>query len=136
MLAAIVATQDITHSPSTKREPVVLALSAGSKCLPTSKIAPGGSQLFDSHAEVLCRRAFQLFLLKELEKAVAVTPGGGVESDRVGGAELGSEWLERTDAGMWRLKRHIRLHLYVSHTPCTPPSAQHAECEPCAQASA
>lgn len=118
MLAAIVATQDMTQSLPCKREPVVLALSAGSKCLPTSKIAPGGTQLFDSHAEVLCRRAFQLFLLKELGKTVAVAPGG---SDRAGGGvAAGSEWLERTEGGKCRLKPCIRLHLYVSHTPCTP----------------
>lgn len=126
MLAAIVATQDMTQSLPSKCEPVVLALSAGSKCLPTSKVAPGGTQLFDSHAEVLCRRAFQLFLLKELDKTVAVAPGGGVESDRAGGGvAAGSEWLERTEAGKCRLKPCIRLHLYVSHTPCTSPHAEH-----------
>ena len=47
----------------------VVALATGSRCLGASQLPADGSLLHDSHAEVLARRAFLVYLLEEVKKA-------------------------------------------------------------------
>ena len=103
----------------------MLSLGVGSKCLPAHLVQSGGTQVFDSHAEVLARRAFQLFLLNEIGSAEKKLLEGNAGKDDGG---LGSKvisvssWIEKTDSGKWRMQKNAKLHLYASHTLCTPSS--------------
>lgn len=47
----------------------VVALGTGSKCLGTSKWCTKGSLVHDSHAEVVAKRSFQLYLMDQVEAA-------------------------------------------------------------------
>ncbi|XP_045461939.1 tRNA-specific adenosine deaminase 1 [Harmonia axyridis] len=48
----------------------VVALGTGSKCIGTNKMSPVGDILNDSHSEVICRRAFLLYLYEQMENAL------------------------------------------------------------------
>ncbi|CAN0229489.1 unnamed protein product, partial [Hapterophycus canaliculatus] len=75
----------------------VVSLATGNKCVGNGQIPDDGSVVHDSHAEVLARRALLLRLWKELRLRAPGDGGGG---------------------GGWRLKTHLRLHLYISDAPC------------------
>lgn len=124
MLAAIVATT--TNGCNTSTSVITpLSLGVGSKCLPMKDVAEGGTQVFDSHAEVLARRAFQLFVMQEIAHSVTAqdvtlaVDGGGQQAVTTSRAQQkDSIYFERTKEGKWRLCEHVKLHLYVSHAPC------------------
>ena len=82
----------------------VIALATGTKCVGETQMSEKGLVVNDCHAEVLCRRAFLLFLMREME---------GFRSTGK------SAYLEETeDSDKLQMKASIRLHLYVSQTPC------------------
>lgn len=97
ILAAFVLTTD-----TGERE--VISLGTGSKCLPATKLQPGGDIVHDSHAEVLARRGAIRFVLEEIARVAKP----GVES----------LWIERGVGGKFRVKHGVRIHLYVSTVPC------------------
>jgi len=82
----------------------VVSLATGTRCIGVSRIVTArGQSVHDCHAEVLCRRAFQRYLLGEI--------GGCSNSQEV--------ILERVGSSpTWRLKPGIRLHFYTSALPC------------------
>ncbi|OCB87454.1 hypothetical protein A7U60_g5359 [Sanghuangporus baumii] len=82
----------------------VVSLATGAKCLPTARYPPRGDTLHDSHAEVLARRAFVRWLYEE--------------SQRTMHASNGSQWIERCEEGKWKLKKDVKLHMYISTVPC------------------
>lgn len=71
--------------------------------LPHARLPPHGDVLHDSHAEVIARRGFILWLYDELEKAMT----GDSSSS-----------LEATVEGGWALKGSMQLAMYVSTLPC------------------
>ncbi|XP_071547574.1 tRNA-specific adenosine deaminase 1 [Panulirus ornatus] len=79
----------------------VVALGTGSKCLGANYLPSNGVALHDSHAEVIARRAFMLYLLNQIEKALQ----GEV-----------SIFIQKDDKFL--LKSEISFHFYASHTPC------------------
>ena len=85
------------------KQPVVVALGTGSKCLGASQLSATGEKLADSHAEVVTRRAFRRFLMSEVRK---VYKDGGE-----------SQWLEKRESGAM-LREDVRVHFFTSHTPC------------------
>jgi tRNA-specific adenosine deaminase 1 len=113
VLAAIVA-----RTPPSP-EVVVVALATGNKCAGGGYRARNtdGDVLFDSHAEVLARRAFRRFLVSE--SAVVCTTGGQ------------SNFVERTAAvcaaavagggqspHTLRIRPGVEFVLFISQTPC------------------
>lgn len=82
----------------------VIVLATGTKCVGETQMSEKGLVVNDCHAEVLCRRAFLLFLMREMEEFRSTGK---------------SAYLEETeDSGKLQMKASIRLHLYVSQTPC------------------
>ncbi|XP_059478440.1 tRNA-specific adenosine deaminase 1-like isoform X2 [Neocloeon triangulifer] len=81
----------------------VVSLGTGSKCLGKNELSKDGGLVSDSHAEVLARRTFLLYLYGQLSLL-----GDGQES----------EVFEKSETGKAHLKPAIRFHLFTSHTPC------------------
>ena len=82
----------------------VIALATGTKCVGEAQMSEKGLVVNDCHAEVLCRRAFLLFLMREMAQFRSTGK---------------SAYLEETeDSDKLQMKAGIRLHLYVSQTPC------------------
>ncbi|KAI8825052.1 adenosine deaminase/editase [Fimicolochytrium jonesii] len=80
-----------------------IALSTGLKCLSKSQLPSDGGALHDSHAEVLCRRAFIKYLYSELELA------------RAGKSKV----LEpRKETGRFKCRESVTFHLYISQSAC------------------
>ncbi|XP_064091363.1 tRNA-specific adenosine deaminase 1-like [Macrobrachium nipponense] len=80
----------------------VVSLGTGSKCIGASLLPHHGNVLHDSHAEVIARRAFLLYLI-----------------DQIGRAASGSgSVLERKENGKFGIKPGFSFHFYSSHTPC------------------
>ncbi|APA11896.1 hypothetical protein SS1G_05425 [Sclerotinia sclerotiorum 1980 UF-70] len=91
-----------------------LSLATGMKCLPHSKLPQAqGNVLHDWHAEILCLRSFNHFLLQEI-LALLSTPS------------IPSQYLQHRlpetithDAFQpFELKPHIKLFMYCSEAPC------------------
>lgn len=82
----------------------VIALATGTKCVGEAQLSEKGLVVNDCHAEVLCRRAFLFFLMREMAQFRSTGK---------------SAYLEETeDSDKLQMKAGIRLHLYVSQTPC------------------
>lgn len=82
----------------------VIALATGTKCVGEAQMSEKGLVVNDCHAEVLCRRAFLLFLMREMAQFRSTGK---------------SAYLEETvDSDKLQMKAGIRFHLYVSQTPC------------------
>lgn len=79
----------------------VVALGTGSKCLGENQLSSEGMLVHDSHAEVVARRAFMVYLLEQMEKAV----NGDIS-------------VVEATSSKFKLKRGIYFHFYASHTPC------------------
>lgn len=79
----------------------VVALGTGSKCIGSHQLPSTGDVLHDSHAEIVARRAFVLYLIYQVRKA----------------AEGHNSIFEVKD-GVYYLKSGILFHFYTSHTPC------------------
>lgn len=88
-------------------ELTLLALATGTRCVGIEAMAAGrGQVVHDCHAEVLCRRAFQRYLLQELSGGPAGPAGAILEAVRP------------RPSPTWRLRPGVRLHFYVSALPC------------------
>jgi tRNA-specific adenosine deaminase 1 len=81
----------------------------GVKCLPYSKLPLHGDVLHDSHAEIIARRGFMLWLYGELTAAA-------------------SDWLEPSVESRWKLKSGVSLDFYISTLPCMYSSWPHCIC--------
>lgn len=82
----------------------VIVLATGTKCVGETQMSEKGLVVNDCHAEVLCRRAFLLFLMREMAQFRSTGK---------------SAYLEETeDSDKLQMKAGIRFHLYVSQTPC------------------
>ena len=82
----------------------VIVLATGTKCVGETQMSEKGLVVNDCHAEVLCRRAFLFFLMREMAQFRSTGK---------------SAYLEETeDSDKLQMKASIRLHLYVSQTPC------------------
>lgn len=81
----------VQHNSETETLQVV-ALGTGSKCIGKGRMSANGDILNDSHAEVICRRAFLLYLYENIDNKIIFKYGN--------------------------LKDNIRFHFFTSHVPC------------------
>ncbi|XP_065051383.1 double-stranded RNA-specific adenosine deaminase-like [Rhopilema esculentum] len=82
---------------------VVVSIGAGNRCITGDRLTLEGMTVNDSHAEIICRRAFLAFLYSELDQFYknenSVFENGGVD-------------------GKLQVKDGITWHLYISTAPC------------------
>jgi tRNA-specific adenosine deaminase 1 len=71
--------------------------------LPHARLPPHGDVLHDSHAEIIARRGFMLYLYSQLEMTLR---------------EGGESCLARRGNGRWGLREGLKLGMYVSTLPC------------------
>ena len=79
----------------------VVALGTGSKCIGASKLPSNGDMLHDSHAEIIARRAFLLYLISQIDKTIS-----------------GGESIFRRKENKFQIVDNVTFHFYSSHTPC------------------
>lgn len=79
----------------------VLSLGTGSKCIGATKMSPKGDIVNDSHAEVVARRGFLLYLYENIKKCLNNQP---------------SIFLQENTT--FKLKEHITFIFYSSQLPC------------------
>ena len=77
----------------------------GNRCITGQRLSLEGKVVNDSHAEIICRRAFISFLYTELEKHFA--DAGQSDVFEAGGYD-----------GKSKLREGITFHLYISTAPC------------------
>ncbi|CAG9763123.1 unnamed protein product [Ceutorhynchus assimilis] len=77
----------------------VVALGTGSKCIGKSKMCPKGTILNDSHAEIMCRRAFIKYLYNNLQKESKI-------------------FCFNEATRKFALKPGVRFHFFSSQVPC------------------
>ncbi|CAD6444446.1 4c181175-502f-4b82-a424-2b5343324335 [Sclerotinia trifoliorum] len=91
-----------------------LSLATGMKCLPHSKLPQAqGNVIHDWHAEILCLRSFNHFLLQEI-LALLSTPS--IPSQYL--QHCLPETITRDAFQPFELKPHIKLFMYCSEAPC------------------
>ena len=82
---------------------VVVSIGSGNRCITGDRLTLDGKTLNDSHAEIICRRAFLLYIYSELEKFYS-----NMQSIfEIGGLN-----------GKLQTKDGISWHLYISTAPC------------------
>ncbi|XP_058815972.1 tRNA-specific adenosine deaminase 1 [Topomyia yanbarensis] len=81
----------------------VVALGTGTKCLGSTQLSDKGDILNDSHAEVLARRGFVRYLLKEMKSSLS---------------KRSSIFDCSLESRKFILKKGITFHFFTTHSPC------------------
>ncbi|KAI9141383.1 adenosine deaminase/editase [Paraphysoderma sedebokerense] len=87
-----------------------VSLGTGLKCLGFSKVSSIGDIVHDSHAEVICRRSFNLYLLQQIRLNLLACSDDH-ENNR-------SIFEMNNETGKLKLRHTVSFHLYISHAPC------------------
>ncbi|KAJ6224411.1 hypothetical protein RDWZM_002956 [Blomia tropicalis] len=86
----------------------VLSLGTGTKCIGSEFLSMDGNVVHDCHAEILARRGLLCVLYDQMQALL--------DNDLIDKPEF---ILEPRDGGNgFRLKKHLKLHLYISSPPC------------------
>ncbi|EGG12269.1 uncharacterized protein MELLADRAFT_89234 [Melampsora larici-populina 98AG31] len=113
ILAGIVLIDKTAHDDNHKEEnegkgytTLCPSLATGMRCLPQEKLSLQGDLLHDSHAEVLVKRGFRLWLYEELKRSYEIG--------------IGSAWINRPSDSKdhFSLKKSVQVFFYVSTLPC------------------
>ena len=108
VLAAFIAIDELQN------EKKVISLATGTKCAGKSDIDPNGNIVVDSHAEVLARRGFIRYLMKEIKLCLSQ-----VDYDRNYCCILEKYIpVAAQDHFLFRLKSNYSIWMYVSDSPC------------------
>ncbi|XP_010457086.1 PREDICTED: tRNA-specific adenosine deaminase 1-like [Camelina sativa] len=117
---------------SQSKDPEVIALGTGTKCVSRSLLSPRGDIVNDSHAEVVARRALMRFFYSEIQRIQQLTSpdqrrtcynNDDAKRQRYDGS-VTSSILESADpcspgeVSYYKLKSGCHLHLYISQLPC------------------
>ncbi len=83
----------------------VISLATGTRSLSSHEFLSNTSPIHDSHAEILAKRAFQLYLHKQLIK---------IRQENSPDTSI----LTSTQSSLLRLKPELKLHLFTTRIPC------------------
>ena len=84
----------------------IIAVGTGTKCLGQNELSSNGDLVSDSHAEVIARRSFQLYLYDQVEKAILQKHS------------ILKITKNEDGTGFCELCHGVNFHLFVSHLPC------------------
>ncbi|KAI9168342.1 hypothetical protein H9P43_007731 [Blastocladiella emersonii ATCC 22665] len=87
-----------------------VAIGTGLKCL--NRDSASCETVNDSHAEVLCRRAFRRFLLEQVDLLASGKPAKWCQILEPVSSEQADE------PKRFRIRSDVRLHMYISQAPC------------------
>lgn len=90
ILSSIVKEQNSTFE--------VVSLGTGSKCIGKTKMCPQGTIVNDSHAEVMCRRAFLRYLYSQLTENSTI--------------------FNSNENKAFSLKPEVKFHFFTTQVPC------------------
>ena len=88
------------------QNPTKTVLGTGTKCLGQNEISDQGDLVHDSHAEVIAKRAFVLYLMTEVKKCLEGQSGEGILRKVQGQDDL------------VELDPDVTLYFYTSFPPC------------------
>ncbi|XP_040566219.1 double-stranded RNA-specific editase 1 [Lepeophtheirus salmonis] len=97
VMAAIVMTEE-------DKNPIVIAVTSGTKCINGEQISLEGCVVNDSHAEIVARRCLLLYLYSQLDKL----------SDKEGD----SVFYRLDGNSRCHLKDGVEFHLFITTSPC------------------
>ncbi|KAI8912684.1 adenosine deaminase/editase [Gorgonomyces haynaldii] len=78
-----------------------VSIGTGLKCLPEKLLEKGGRLVNDSHAEIVCRRAFKRYLL-----------------DQVTRCKNAKDSVFESIDDRYRIRKEVSFHMYLSLAPC------------------
>jgi tRNA-specific adenosine deaminase 1 len=89
------------------KNPVVVSLGTGTKCLNKYQLNP--AKVSDSHGEVVCKRAFRLYLMKQISLFVSGSKNTIIEKTGI----------------KFKIAEEVSFHMYVSQGLCGDSSMEH-----------
>ena len=113
----IIACMIMKKNDSDQSDGVVVAMGTGNRCITGERMSMEGKVVNDSHAEIVCRRAFISFLYIELEKYASTHQQSIFECNDSSKPMTASPTGQHRKTKL-RLKNGISFHLYISTAPC------------------
>ncbi|XP_021943531.1 tRNA-specific adenosine deaminase 1 [Folsomia candida] len=118
-LAAIVQSSSLSlpSSSTVIHDEIVVSCATGTKCLGQLELSPNGDLISDSHAEVLSRRSFLLYLFDQLQLCASKSQNSIFHQiSTICSTSTPSALL--TSFPQYKLRNGIEFHLFVSQVPC------------------
>ena len=81
----------------------IICTGTGTKSIGNDLLSKDGTIIIDSHAEVICRRSFVKWTYDQI-------------NDHIEGKE--TILFEKHDKCYFEIKKNLKLHMYISQTPC------------------
>lgn len=104
----------VTPIPASDASYQVVSIGAGTKCIGRWQLRPAGVLVHDCHAEILAQRGLKRYLLEEMQQHATLC------SAKTGAHPPCAFGILSHDAGLseFCLRDGVRLHLYISDSPC------------------
>ncbi|KAH6600699.1 hypothetical protein BASA50_002083 [Batrachochytrium salamandrivorans] len=99
----------LSNSANPNQQLECVALGTGLKCLPKIHMNHCGTAVNDSHAEVVCRRNLQRYLMLQVINCI---------QGKASALEPSTDAQMKEDHMPFRLRQGLEFHMYASQSPC------------------